>query len=124
MSSFENQQVKLEIIDNVLHAFYKPGLKITIQDAQAIVQERLNLLNGQILPTIVFDGGVVSMDKAARDYFSSSDGTRGIKCAAIIENSFFSKTLINFFMKLTNTKIPVKAFGNKTEALEWIKSFK
>lgn len=122
MSSFENQQVKLEIIDGVLHAHYKSGLKITLQDAQGIVEERLKLLNGKILPTIVFDGGVVSMEKAARDYFSSVEGTKGIKCAAIIETSFFSKTLINFFMKLTNTKIPVKAFSNKNEALDWLKS--
>ncbi len=121
MDIYESQQIKMEIKDDILHANYKAGLKITLSDAKNIVEERLKLLNGKILPTLVVDGGVVSMDKAARDYFSSTEGTSGLKSVAIVENSFFSKMLINFFMRITNTTIKVKAFSNANEALDWLK---
>ena len=122
MSKFENNQIKMEIVDGVLYATYKAGFNLTLKDVQHIVQERVSLLHGSDLPVLIIDAGVVSMDKAARDYLSSDEGTQGIKVAAIIENSFFSKMLINFFLKLTNPKIKVKAFNDKDEALKWLKS--
>ena len=121
MEIYENQQIKMEIIDGIIHAHYKAGLKITLPDAKTIVAERLKLLKSRVLPGLVLDGGVVSMDKAARDYFSSQEGIQGLKSVAIVENSFFSKMLINFFMRITNASIKVKAFSNEVEALEWLK---
>lgn len=122
MNSFENHQIKMEIIDGILYGNYKAGFKITLPDAKLIVAERMKLLNGRVLPSLALDGGVVSMDKAARDYFSSAEGIQGLKTVALVENSFFSKMLINFFLKLTNPKIQVKAFNNQKDALEWLKS--
>lgn len=119
---FENEHIKIEIIDGIMHGTYKKGFKITLDDAKKIVDERSKLLGGKELNAIIFDGGVVSMDKAARDYLSSDEGISGLKSVAIIENSFFSKMLINFFLKLTNPKIQVKAFNNPDEALKWLKS--
>ena len=122
MKVFENNQIRMEINDGILIATYKAGLKLSIEDAKDIVQERLKLLEGKLLPVLIIDSGVISMEKSARDYLSSDEGTQGIKCAAIIENSFFSKVLINFFLRLTNPKIQVKAFSNKEDALKWLKS--
>lgn len=122
MNSFENQQIKMEIVDGILIASYKAGLKINLEEARTIVAERLSLLNGRLLPSLVLDGGVVSMDKAARDFFSSSEGIQGLKSVAMVESSFFSKMLINFFLKLTNPKIQVRAFNNQNEAIEWLKT--
>ncbi|MEZ4805050.1 MAG: hypothetical protein R2852_06085 [Bacteroidia bacterium] len=122
MEKFENNQIKMEIIDGVLFATYKAGLKLTLTDVKNIVNERLVLLKGKQLPVLIIDSGVISMDKSARDYLSSEEGISGLKSAAIIENSIFSKMLINFFLRLTNPKIQVKAFGNQEEALTWLKS--
>jgi len=119
---FENEHIKMEIIDGIVHASYKKGLKLTLADARKIVDERTRLLGGKSLNAIIFDGGVVSMDKPARDFLSSDAGIAGLKSVAIIENSFFSKMLINFFLKLTNPKIKVKAFGNQEDALKWLKT--
>jgi hypothetical protein len=122
MDKFENDQIKMEIVDGILYATYKAGFNLTLKDVQQIVSERVKLLNGTPLPVLIIDAGVVSMDKAARDYLSSDEGTQGVKSAAIIENSFFSKMLINFFLKLTNPKIKVKAFNDRDEALKWLKT--
>ncbi|MDP2174303.1 MAG: STAS/SEC14 domain-containing protein [Bacteroidota bacterium] len=124
VTKFENKIIKMEIIDDIMHATYKKGMKITLPDAQNIVNERINLLGGKILPTIVFDGGVVRLDKAARDFFSSDEGTQGIKCVAIVQSSMFSKMLVNFFLKITKPKIKVKAFDNSKDAITWLNTQK
>ena len=122
MKQFENNQIRMVIEDGILYATYKAGLKMTIDDAKNIVNERLKILEGKSLPVLIIDSGVVSMDKSARDFLSSDEGILGLKAAAIIENSLFSKMLINFFLRLTNPKIQVKAFSNQDDALNWLKS--
>lgn len=57
------------IDDGILIATYKAGLKMTIDDAKHIVNERLKLLEGKSLPVLIIDSGVVSMDKSARDFY-------------------------------------------------------
>ena len=78
MKKFENSQIKMELEDGVLFATYKAGLQLTLDDVQNIVKERLVLLDGQSLPVLIIDAGVVSMDKSARDYLSSEDGISGL----------------------------------------------
>lgn len=118
---FENHQIKVEIVDGIMHAYYKPGLKLTLEDAKLIVDEKMKLCDGKDYPFVIHDGGVVSMDREARVYFSSDEGTRGISVAAFIETSVFSKMLINFFLKITKPKVKSKAFGNVEEALVWMR---
>ena len=122
MKKFENSQIKMEVEDGILYATYKAGLKLTLDDVRNIVKERLVLLEGKSLPVLIIDAGVVSMDKSARDFLSSEEGISGLKSAAIIENSLFSKMLINFFLKLTNPKLQVRAFGSHEEALNWLRT--
>ncbi|MES2618332.1 MAG: hypothetical protein V4613_10655 [Bacteroidota bacterium] len=118
---FENHQLRMEIIDGILHAHYKKGFKITLEDARFLVTERLKLCEGREYPFIIYDGGVISMDKAARDFLASVQGTQGIKIAAFVENSLFSKMLINFFLTVTKQRIKGKAFDSEEKALEWIR---
>lgn len=118
---FENHQIKMEIIDGVLHAHYKAGLKLSLEDAVYLVEEREKLCEGKEFPFMIYDGGVVSMDREARIFFSSYEGTKGISMAAFLETSVFSKMLINFFLKLTKPNVKSRAFNDVNEALNWIK---
>lgn len=110
----------MEIIDGVLHAHYKAGLKLNLEDAQYLVSERIKLCEGKEYPFVIYDGGVVSMDRDARVFFSSYEGTKGISLAAFLETSVFSKMLINFFLKLTKPSVKSRAFNDVNEALDWI----
>lgn len=117
---FENHQIKMEIVDGVLHAHYKAGLKLNLEDAKYLVSERIKLCEGKEYPFVIYDGGVVSMDRDARVFFSSYEGTKGISLAAFLETSVFSKMLINFFLKLTKPNVKSRAFNDVNEALDWI----
>lgn len=118
---YENHQIKMEIIDGVLHAHYKAGLQLNLEDAKNLVAERVKLCEGKEYPFLIYDGGVVSMDRDARIFFSSYEGTKGIAMAAFVETSVFSKMLINFFLRLTKPNVKSRAFNNVSDALNWIK---
>ena len=110
----------MEIKDGVLHAHYKAGLMLNIEEAKYLVNERMKLCEGKEYPFVIYDGGVVSMDRDARIFFSSYEGTKGISMAAFIESSVFSKMLINFFLNLTKPNVKSRAFSNIDEAMKWI----
>ncbi len=119
---FESDHVKMELIDGVIHTHYKPGLKLNLDDAKKLVSEKINFCAGKEYPFIFYDGGVVSMDRDARVYFSSEEGTQCIVIAAFLESSVFSKMLINFFLKLTKPRVKSKAFNSLDEAIQWIQA--
>jgi hypothetical protein len=117
----ETPFIIMEIIDDILHVRYKPGSLITLETAEKIVADRLDFLEGKEYPCIIFDGGIVKVDKQAREYLSKDEGIKGLTMVAFMQESAFSRMLINFFLHLTNPKLQVKAFDNADRAIEWLK---
>jgi hypothetical protein len=118
-----NKYVNFEMDNNILVATYKKASKINLEIAKTIVEARLNFTERKELPVLVYNQGVVSMDKLARDFLSSTEGVKGLKAGAIILDSPFTSLLSNFFIKVSKPKIPAKTFTNKTAALKWLKQY-
>ena len=104
-------QFKIE--DGILFVTYKYGLSITIDMAKEIVQNRIEFAGNTLYPIIVIDNGIRTIDKEARDFFSSEKGIGNISAAALVLKSDYSALLGNFFLKITQPAIPVKSFTNK-----------
>jgi hypothetical protein len=120
----EEKYVHLEIEESILIGTYKKGLRITLPIAKSIVESRLKFTNNEEMPALVYNQGVVSMDKLARDFLSSIDGVKGLKAGAIILDSPFTSLLSNFFIKVNKPKIPARTFTSKAAALKWLEQFK
>ncbi len=119
----EGKYVDLEMGDNFLIARYKAGPKIDLPAAKQILDERLTYTNNKDVPVLVIDSGLVSMDKQARDFLSSSEGVKGISASAIISSSVVNSMLVNFVLKISRPNLPVKVFTDRTAAELWLKSF-
>ncbi|MFZ1529655.1 MAG: hypothetical protein WAT19_12945 [Ferruginibacter sp.] len=115
--------VSFEIEKDILIASYKPNARITLKDAKEIVASRMAFIEGKAMPTLILNHGIVKMDKKARDFFASPEGIAGVKCAALLLSSGFISLTTNFFLKVTKTKLLVKTFTNKQEAMEWLNFF-
>ena len=87
--------VSFEIEKDILIASYKPNARITLKDAKEIVASRMA-------------------------FFASPEGIAGVKCAALLLSSGFISLTTNFFLKVTKTKLLVKTFTDKQEAIEWL----
>jgi hypothetical protein len=115
--------VSFEIENSILIATYKPNAFITLKEAKEIVTSRLTFIDNIVLPTLVLNQGIIKMNKEARDYLASENGIAGIKCAAILINSNFISITVNFFLRVTKTKLLVKTFTDKKDALTWLSGF-
>ncbi len=115
--------VSLEIKDNILFGIYKKGLKIDIDIAKAIVDARLAYSGGKDYPVLIYNQGVISMDKKARDFLASKEGTKGIKAAAMMLDSAFSSFLGNFYLSVNKPPMPVRIFTSTKAAINWLQKF-
>jgi hypothetical protein len=122
---FENDFMKLECINGILHGTYKTDL-VDLELAKKIVQIRLEFINGTSMPMIVRQVGLKAINKEARTYLNSNIGVKGVSAGAIVTNSAFEAHLGNFFIKITSNKpkIPAKVFKNEKTALEWLEQYK
>lgn len=115
--------VHYEIRDKLLIATFKKGLKIDVEIAKEIVKDRLSFTEGKMTVAIVYNQGVVSLDKKARDFFSSPQGNENLKAGAIILDSSFTAVLGNFFLSVNKPNIPARLFTDTDKAIKWLKKF-
>ena len=119
----ENENVKFEIIEGILIATYKVKF-ITLKIAKSVVRLRKEFTKNKEYPALIKDYTTVKLEKEARAYLASNKGTEGIYSVAVLANSIYKRTLMNFFMKVLPPKMPVKLFSNEKEALLWLEEHK
>jgi hypothetical protein len=112
-----------EIRKGIFYLSYKQGLVISLEIAREIVRMRLQFAENTAFPILITDLGIVGMEKNARDWFSSEEGTCQITACALVLNTVYSRVLGNFFIKLTRPLIPVKIFNDHAKAQEWLRPF-
>lgn len=99
--------------------------KITVEEAQQIIQLRLQLIGDKSYPVLVDGRKVGSLDKESRNSFAGSEALKGVKAGAILIDSTFNKFLGNFFLKVTykKEKLPTMIFTDRQLAINWLKKF-
>ena len=118
---FENDVMRLEWKEGILHGWYKKG-NVTLDIAKRIVSDRRKFTKNQPVKMIVKQSGLRGIERDARQYLSSPQGIEGVLAGAIIVNSAFETHLANFFLNITviRPKIPTKLFRTEQEALKWL----
>jgi hypothetical protein len=122
-TGLDNTFVSLEIKEGVLICTYREGLKVNLQIAQSIVEYRLAFTKNKSMPIMILNQGVASIDKKARDFFSSAEGIRGLKAAALVLKTPFGSFLANFLISVTKPAMPAKIFSTEEAAMLWLKKF-
>jgi len=121
----DHKYIYLKMEDGILVGAYKEGLEIDLDIAKEIVSARLEFTDSVPCPGLIDDRGVKSMNKEARDYFSSEKGIEGVSAAGVMSRSLFSRLLINFFIKITGPPpMPVQSFVDESKAIAWLKQFR
>jgi hypothetical protein len=120
----ETDYIRLELLPNgILIATYKRRIKVTLEMATEIVQTRLNFTGREPRPVLIYNQGVVKIEKSARKYVSSDDGIAGIKAAAIIVNAASTSIIMNFILRMERPDIPAKTFTSEKEAMTWLETY-
>ena len=116
--------VYYELRGDLLVVTYKKDLKVNPEMAKDIIKERHEFTNNRPVVLLVYNQGVVRMDKKAREFLSSGDGVKGIIAAGIVVGSPFTSFMANFFVSVNKPKMPVRVFSNSEDALTWLQKFR
>jgi len=123
--TLDTQYVYLELRDNLLIATYKKDIRITLEIAKEIVESWHEFIEFKQVVALVYNQGVRSIDKKARDYLSSNDGIgRLIIAGALVLDSPFSSFLGNFYLSVSKPKMPTRIFTKTEPALKWLQQFR
>jgi hypothetical protein len=112
------------IEDGIIFGVYPKGIQIDLEIAKYLVRERTKLCEGKSYLACIDARGVDSSSNEAQKYFSSEAGVFGITAGAFIVDSFLTRLLGNFYLKIFTPSKPAKLFSNKEEALVWLQKFK
>lgn len=116
--------VHFELRDDLLIGTFKKGLKINLEIAKEIVKAWQDFTEHKPVRQLIYNQGVVSMDKKARDYLSSEEAVGKIIAGAIVLDSPFGSFLGNFYLSVSKPKMPARIFSNTESALKWLDKFK
>ena len=117
---YEDQFIRMEYVEGVVIAYYKPYVYVDIDDAKQIVVARKEIANHQPHAVLVH-GGPIEPSPAARKYALTRESSELIEMWAIVDKKNMFK---NVFLKLlfaTQGKWnKIRFFETKDSALNWL----
>jgi len=120
--SYENRNARFWIEKGILFFEYKPNTAIDLEVAIRVVADRIAFQNERQLPVFCDTRGIVSIDKAARDYLAKS-GSLLAKAVALIGSENVSMTMSTFYLEINKPSVPTRIFTVEQEAMDYLKSF-
>jgi hypothetical protein len=121
----ENSYAEYWIENEMIYGVFKPGLIISIDIAQKMVQDRLKSSDKVNRPALIDIRNLVSIDDVSRKYLAGEEGAKFLTAGAfIVDSNPISRFAANIFIKLDKPPIPTKLFNDSREALKWLQKFK
>ncbi len=120
--SYENQDARFWIENGILFFEYKPNTAVDLEVAMRVVADRIAFQNERPLPILCDTRGIVSIDKAARDYLAKS-GSLLAKVVALIGSENVSITMSTYYLQISRPSVPTRVFNVEQEALDYLKDF-
>ncbi|MDZ7679470.1 MAG: STAS/SEC14 domain-containing protein [Acidimicrobiales bacterium] len=103
--------------DGLVRFGWTEGATISPADAQAVLDAFATLTENVATPVLVDLRNVAAVDREARRMFAS---TTAMNRQALLVGSPLSRTLGNFFVKLSRPAMPVKLFDDEAAAVAWL----
>jgi hypothetical protein len=109
--------------DGIVRIIHTPGAEVTLEDAQETMAAYKKLNNGKRMPLLVDTKSMKSISREARHFYSGEEAAACAGAAALIVGTPVSKVLANFYLGLSNPKLPSRLFTSEDEALVWLKGY-
>jgi hypothetical protein len=119
---YENDYARFWVADGILFFEYKPNTIIDLKVAQCVVIDRIHFQNERSFPVLCDIRGIISTEKAGRDYLAQS-GSILAKAVGLIVHEKVSLTISTFYLEISKPTVPTKILNNQDEALGYLKQF-
>ena len=109
--------------DRIARVTQVPGAELTLEDAQETMAAYVKVTKGKRLPILVDTRKMKSMSRETRKYYAGEEAAKVASAVALIIDTPLSKVLGNFYLGLSNPRLPTRLFTAESEALEWLKGY-
>lgn len=109
--------------DGIARITHLPNAEVTLEDAQATMEAYKKLNNGKRLPLLIDTKTMRILSREARHFYAGEEAAACASAAAIIVETPVSKVLGNFYLGLSNPKLPSRLFSSEEDALVWLKGY-
>lgn len=117
----ENNFIRFWIEDGIMYSAFKEPTVVNLDVARKIVELRHEISQGE-KQRWCFDFTLLKeYKKEARDY-AAIHGQEYLYGTAVIINSHIERFILNTFMRLKSSKIPLQAFRTREDAAKWLNS--
>ena len=122
---YENTKCKISFAKGVCIVDFKEGVDLTKQDALDIVNKRNEMQAGTVMPLLIFDEGVNSVEKEALKVFGSDDCFEYVSVVAFWISKkwsnikMFSYFLLFYFLLKRKFKI-FTGSQSQNEITDWL----
>lgn len=119
---YENDFAQFWIAEGILFFKYKPNTVINYAVAQRVVADRIQFQNERSFPVLCDVRGVVTADKAGRDYLAQSGSILATAVGLLVSEKVLF-TIGTFYLQISKPSVPTQLFENEAAALEYLKNF-
>lgn len=111
---------EVDFSNRILSAEFTSNVKVDLTVARELVQNRLEITDGNPFYLIIEFSNVREVTQKAKEYLLDPDGgLQNILGAAFLANNPVSALIANIFIK-SSKKFPARYFSKKADAVRWI----
>lgn len=122
-NKIENDFMEYYFEEDILCSKFKCDLEMTINNLKQLIDLRHKISEGKKQYWCYNFNRLNGYTKEARDY-AEIHGQDFLFACAVVVNSYITKFILNTFTKLKKAEIPLKAFTNQKDAIDWLKQLK
>lgn len=125
MMKLVNQYYTATYIDGIVYVRYNDYLYISIEDARAIVEDRVRFFGDLEFPVLIQNAKIKGIDKDARDYlFDTQLGLKNVTAIAFVELNKVDRIMLRIIFHQHTPGIPHQAFDNEADAVAWLDQYR
>ena len=109
--------------DGICRLDWVANAEVTMKAAQEVMAAYDAIRQDRRLPLLIDTKSMKSFAREARQYYASDEAAARASAAAIVVGTPVSKVLGNFYLGLSNPRLPSRLFTSEDEALIWLKGF-
>ncbi len=109
--------------DGIARVIHVHGAEVALVDVQETMAAYLRIRKGKSRPLLVDTKSMKSLSREARHYYASDEAAKVASAVALVVDTPVSRVLANFYLGLSNPRLPTRLFSSEDEALEWLKGY-
>ncbi|MES2763939.1 MAG: hypothetical protein V4677_17110 [Bacteroidota bacterium] len=109
--------------DGLVYVFFKENCVLDIELQLRLYESYHKITDSKLNPFLFLADNGVTVTKEARDNAIVLEERSPCAVTAVVVTNLAYKLIANFYMQFNKPKRPYKVFNNKSEAIEWLKTF-